>query len=426
MVLFMCPSAASLPAALPFVHEVIGVKFGRHYKVGSLLEFLRMFGHRPASVEHRSLWNYNLGYGWENAGESAFVDQAEAIISCMLGDHRSALKLLIATVIYCFLFLRWLIIEEEEEEEAHDTSSIKDTMSVLKNWDHLQLPRGGKTMKLVNWSLIFLHIPCDCGLQIGCETLSLLLRDDVVFSHRNFLFHFAAVGAIALTSKQKPNVSHNTNSNLSESLKNLPHTKHRQNFETSPLSPPLPRPTKLQNPTLQNSPPPQNHRTTARHITSKSGGGLRIRPGYSSYDEYIQRQLNKTLNPKLRKIWTTRDWQRIVDRARVGQEVSALKSIGVNDSIGIDLVPYPPLVVKGDFHAQPFMNDTFDFEFSNVFDHALYPWKFVGEIERTLKPGGVCVIHVALSRRADKYSANDLYSVGPLVELFKGLQGGGG
>ncbi|XWS60330.1 hypothetical protein CRYUN_Cryun07bG0026600 [Craigia yunnanensis] len=180
--------------------------------------------------------------------------------------------------------------------------------------------------------------------------------------------------------------------------------------------------------------PPSNDNTDA---------GLRIRPGYSSYNAYIERQLNKTLNPKLRKIWMTRDWERKVRvffhffrslkqrnllfndskalsiGARVGQEVAAMKLVGVSDSVGIDLVPYPPLVVKGDFHAQPFENQTFDFEFSNVFDHALYPWKFVGEIERTLKPNGVCVLHVALLRRADKYSANDLYSVEPLVELFK-------
>lgn len=89
------------------------------------------------------------------------------------------------------------------------------------------------------------------------------------------------------------------------------------------------------------------------------------------------------------------------------------------EAVGIDLVPYPPLVLKGDFHHQPFDNETFDFEFSNVFDHALYPEKFVGEIERTLKKGGACVLHVTLSRRADKYSANDLYSVEPLKQLFK-------
>ncbi|KAK3439822.1 hypothetical protein EUGRSUZ_B00164 [Eucalyptus grandis] len=173
------------------------------------------------------------------------------------------------------------------------------------------------------------------------------------------------------------------------------------------------------------------------------GGGIRIRSGYTSYEAYIQHQLNKTLNPNLRKIWTTRDWDRKVRvfarffdslkrrgllaeswralsiGARVGQEVAALKLVGVNDSIGIDLVPRPPLVVEGDFHAQPFPNATFDFEFSNVFDHALYPWKFVGEVERTLRPGGICVLHVTVRHRTDKYSANDLYSLDPLVEMFR-------
>ncbi|XP_073147256.1 uncharacterized protein [Henckelia pumila] len=183
--------------------------------------------------------------------------------------------------------------------------------------------------------------------------------------------------------------------------------------------------------------------TTAAAAEEELPSDLKIRPGYASYDAYLQRQLNKTLNPKLREIWTTRDWDRKVKvfsqffdnmkqrglisngskalsiGARVGQEVAALKRVGVNDSVGIDLVPSPPLVLKGDFHHQPFDDETFDFEFSNVFDHALYPRKFVGEIERTLKHGGICVLHVLLSRRADKYSANDLYSVKPLEKLFK-------
>nr|XP_043621502.1 uncharacterized protein LOC122593192 [Erigeron canadensis] len=171
---------------------------------------------------------------------------------------------------------------------------------------------------------------------------------------------------------------------------------------------------------------------------------LKIRSGYTSYDTYIHHQLQKTTNPKLRKIWTSRDWDRkilvfthffnhlkqekllinsskcLCVGARVGQEVEALKRVGVNDSIGLDLVPYPPNVIKGDFHHQPFDDNTFDYEFSNVFDHALYPDKFVKEIQRTLKPGGICVLHVALSRRSDKYSANDLYSIEPLKQLFNG------
>ncbi|KAL6969340.1 hypothetical protein U1Q18_029056 [Sarracenia purpurea var. burkii] len=182
-------------------------------------------------------------------------------------------------------------------------------------------------------------------------------------------------------------------------------------------------------------PPPKNQLS--------GHGDLRIRPGYSSYESYIKRQLNKTLNPKLRKVWITRDWDRKIrvfadffadlkrERllfnhskalcvgARVGQEVEALRRVGVSDSVGIDLVPYPPLVLRGDFHHQPFDDETFDFEFSNVFDHALYPNKFVDEIERTMRPGGICVLHVALSRRSDKYSANDLLSIRPLKALFR-------
>lgn len=187
----------------------------------------------------------------------------------------------------------------------------------------------------------------------------------------------------------------------------------------------------------------RNSSSSALIGTSNLDSDLKIRPGYATYDSYIKKQLNKTLNPKLRKIWTTRDWDRKIQvfskffseiknrnllsdsskvlciGARMGQEVEALKRVGVSDSVGMDLVPYPPLVVKGDFHNQPFDDETFDLEFSNVFDHALFPEKFVSEIERTLKTGGFCVLHVALSKRADKYSANDLYSIEPLKKLFK-------
>ncbi|CAI9272476.1 unnamed protein product [Lactuca saligna] len=140
---------------------------------------------------------------------------------------------------------------------------------------------------------------------------------------------------------------------------------------------------------LQSKHPNSSHRT----ITIN---GLKIRPEYTSYDIHIHHQLHKTTNPKLRKIWTSRDWDRKIQvftqfflqlkqekllansskalcvGARVGQEVEALKRVGVNDSIGLDLVPYPPIVIKGDFHHQPFDDKTFDFDFSNVFDHALF------------------------------------------------------
>ncbi|XP_020570664.1 uncharacterized protein LOC110017862 isoform X2 [Phalaenopsis equestris] len=185
---------------------------------------------------------------------------------------------------------------------------------------------------------------------------------------------------------------------------------------------------------------PTLHPTLTRQLSPSSI--LQIRPGFRSYDDYLNLQLNKTLNPRLRHLWATRDWNRKIavfsrffvklqERAflsntsralcigaRIGQEVAALRTIGVADSIGMDLVASPPLVVQGDFHSQPFEDHSFDFEFSNVFDHALYPDRFVGEIERTLRPGGVCVLHVALTRRADRYSANDLYAIEGVTVLF--------
>jgi hypothetical protein len=165
---------------------------------------------------------------------------------------------------------------------------------------------------------------------------------------------------------------------------------------------------------------------------------------FRSYDDYLRHQLSKTLDPRLRRVWATRDWRRKVDAfarafarlrdgdrllsnssralcvgARLGQEVAALRQLGVADAVGIDLAPAPPLVARGDFHAQPFADATFDFEFSNVFDHALYPERFAAEIERTLRPGGVAVLHVAVHRRGDRYSANDLLDVQGLLRLFR-------
>ncbi len=65
-----------------------------------------------------------------------------------------------------------------------------------------------------------------------------------------------------------------------------------------------------------------------------------------------------------------------------------------SDAIGIDICPHPPHVIEADMHDLPFEDETFDFIFSNVFDHALYPEKKVSEIERVLKKGGKVVLHI--------------------------------
>lgn len=71
-----------------------------------------------------------------------------------------------------------------------------------------------------------------------------------------------------------------------------------------------------------------------------------------------------------------------------GEEVHALKRIGVSESIGISKKASPPLVVRGQAWKQPFKGNTFDLEFSSGLERSAFPVEFGSEVCRTLKPGG--------------------------------------
>jgi len=110
--------------------------------------------------------------------------------------------------------------------------------------------------------------------------------------------------------------------------------------------------------------------------------------------------------------------------ARTGQEVHVLKELGVSEAIGIDLVATPPLVLYGDVHNLQFSDKSYDFIFSNIFDHVLYPEKFVSEIKRVLKPGGHCLLHLSVAPGGmphpdnDQWAANTLRSSQDVIDLF--------
>ena len=109
--------------------------------------------------------------------------------------------------------------------------------------------------------------------------------------------------------------------------------------------------------------------------------------------------------------------------ARTGQEVHVLREMGIEDTIGVDLVDAPPLVIEGDVHNVSFEDNTFDFVFSNIFDHVLYPEKFITEIERISKPNTYCILHLSpgikMSGGGDFHAANELSDSSLVVELFK-------
>jgi SAM-dependent methyltransferase len=81
--------------------------------------------------------------------------------------------------------------------------------------------------------------------------------------------------------------------------------------------------------------------------------------------------------------------------AGAGHAVEALQDSGVIDVTGVDLIDYPPLVKRADPHNLPFFDDVFDLGFSDGLAGALYPIRFVTELERTVRRGGAVVLVVA-------------------------------
>ncbi|GKD15277.1 hypothetical protein Tco_1199684, partial [Tanacetum coccineum] len=74
--------------------------------------------------------------------------------------------------------------------------------------------------------------------------------------------------------------------------------------------------------------------------------------------------------------------------------VVALKELGLDNVTGVEVVESLPLVVRADPHNFPFFDEVFGLGFSSFLDQALFPVKYVREIERCVKVGGVIVLCV--------------------------------
>jgi len=176
--------------------------------------------------------------------------------------------------------------------------------------------------------------------------------------------------------------------------------------------------------------------------------GIKIKEFINGYDDYVKLQKSKSphgsdLNRRLSMggdLWDSdcegfkkhfllhkdiieNSKKAICLGARTGQEVYVLKNMGLEDSIGIDLVDAPPLVIEGDVHNVQFEDNTFDFIFSNIFDHVLYPDKFISEIERLAKPNTYCILHLSIGIKmedgGDFHAANELSDSNSVIQLFK-------
>lgn len=143
--------------------------------------------------------------------------------------------------------------------------------------------------------------------------------------------------------------------------------------------------------------------------------------------DYVNHQKQKTTDPSKIKKWLGEEWdiklngfKEIFSQyngtfdksgkcvglgARTGQEIAALRELGYEDSIGVDLVPFDPYTIEGDFHNLPFENDSVSLVYSNAVDHVLNPLLWSQQVDRVLDKGGYVLFNLRLA------DAHDIYSV---------------
>ena len=169
-------------------------------------------------------------------------------------------------------------------------------------------------------------------------------------------------------------------------------------------------------------------------------GKIKIFNRHKTYEDYVNKQKEKTLDPNRIKKWKGIEWQIKVDGfrnlfkrneeflknkknsvclgARTGQEVFVLRELGL-DSIGIDLVEFPPYTIKGDIHNLEFDDNKFDLIFTNILDHSLYLEKFISEMERVCIKDGIIILNTQENIPGDDYSENTINDPEPIIKMFK-------
>lgn len=92
--------------------------------------------------------------------------------------------------------------------------------------------------------------------------------------------------------------------------------------------------------------------------------------------------------------------------ARLGTEVRVLIELG-HFAVGVDVEPGPSncYVLTGDFHKLVFSNHTVDAAYTNCLDHIFDLERFVGEVTRVVRSGGVFVADYQVADTPDGFSS---------------------
>jgi len=161
---------------------------------------------------------------------------------------------------------------------------------------------------------------------------------------------------------------------------------------------------------------------------------------YPSYQDYLRRQQSKLAYLDLSRYET--EYQGLLSErlsgldnlkkgcvvlclgARLGAEVRAFHDCGCF-AVGLDLNPGEQnrYVLHGDFHQLQFPRESADVIFSNSLDHVFAVDRFIAEIRRVLKSGGLLLLETmkghAEGVSPDPYASLWWNSVDDVVALFR-------
>lgn len=160
---------------------------------------------------------------------------------------------------------------------------------------------------------------------------------------------------------------------------------------------------------------------------------------YKSYKEYLEHQAEKAkvkrYKQKLlaareeRLVWFVEQFKFLKNHglhktseivclgARYGEEVQALRSLGLKKAIGYDLISYPPYVEIKDMnvYVQEAPADSLDLVYTNAIDHCYNLEEFIGHLGRISRK--YILIHFGFGYR--EYEVQDINNLDFVVQLFE-------